>query len=111
MRLQHIGDLATQVRNGSVSVQQFRWHLTAVFGDLPQDGAVQPRVHLCRAVLKSRRRAQLIGEFSSSSSTAIDVEQLEQVDDRGPPVELLRVLGRQLLEVSCDIDRRDRRLR
>ena len=57
------------------------------------------------------RRAQLLGEFSSSSSTTIDVEQLEQVDDRGPPVEPLRVLGRQLLEVSCDIDHRDRRLR
>ena len=70
----------------SVSVKQFLWHVTAVIGDLPQDGAVQPHVHLCRTVLKSRRRAQLIGEFSSSSSTAIDVEQLEQVDDRGPPV-------------------------
>src|SRR5688572_23075139 len=76
----------------SVSVKQFLWHVTAVIGDLPQDGAVQPHVHLCRAVLKSRRRAQLLGEFSSSTSTAIDVEQLEQVDDRGPPVELRRAL-------------------
>ena len=92
-------------------VKQFFWHLTAVVGDLPQDGAVQPCVPLCRAVLKTRRRAELVGEFPSSSSTAIHVEQLEQVDDRGPPVELLRVLSRQLLEASCDIDRRDRRLR
>src|SRR5688572_14849468 len=26
----------------SVSVEQFLWHVTAVIGDLPQDGAVQP---------------------------------------------------------------------
>jgi len=51
---------------------------------------------------------KLGGEFLARGETAVDVEQLEQVDDRDLPVQLLRVGGREFFQLRDDVDDGDR---
>jgi len=86
------------------SVEQFLRHVAAVVGDLLQHGLVQPHVHLGGIAHEVGRAAELDGEFLAGREAAVDVEQLQQVDDRDFPVELLRIRRRQLLELCDDVD-------
>src|SRR5690606_25231539 len=52
--------------------------------------------------------AEFGGELLARREAAVDVEQLEQVDDRRAPVELLGIRRGALLELGDDVDDRDR---
>jgi hypothetical protein len=68
---------------------------------------VQPHVHLCRIAHQFRRATQLRGQLLARREAAVDVEELEQVDDGGPPVQLLRVSCRALLQLCDNINEGD----
>ena len=93
-----------------------RTQSSSSFGTLPPFSAIFRSTVRCSQMFSSAEpslsygRAKLVSEFFSRRGTAIDVEQLKQIDDRCPPVELLPVLGGQLLEMGRDIDHRDRLL-
>ena len=69
---------------------------------------MQPHVHLRRIPHQLRRAAQLRGQLLARREAAVDLEELQQIDDGGPPVQLLRVRRRALLQLRDDIDERDR---
>jgi hypothetical protein len=48
------------------------------------------------------------GQFLARREAAIDIEALEQVDNGGLPVKLLRVRCRALFQLRNDIDECDR---
>lgn len=50
---------------------------------------MQPHLHPCRVTHQFRETAQLRGELFTGFEAAIHVEQLEQIDNGGPPVEFV----------------------
>src|SRR5690606_30704377 len=48
--------------------------------------------------------AEFVGQFLASGQRGVDVERLEQIDDRGLPVELLARSGNGCIENGGDVD-------
>ena len=90
------------------SIEELFRHIATVGGDLREHSLVQPNIHLCRIPHEIRRAAQLCSQVLTRRETAIDLEQLQQVDDGSAPVQLLRISCRTLLQLRDDIDDRDR---
>src|SRR5205085_9904663 len=76
--------------------------------ELPQYHWVQPHIHLRRVAQFLRRAAELGGELLASGQAAVESEELHQVDDRDPPVELLFAGRGEALELGDHIDDSDR---
>jgi hypothetical protein len=93
------------------SGEKFLRHRTAIGRDTRHHRFVEPHVHLRRVALAVRGAAELRGERLTSREAAIHIEQLEQVHNGSPPVELLRVRRCALLQHCGDTDRRCRRTR
>src|SRR5262252_6636337 len=96
------------------NLEQLFRNIAAVLGELAQDGLVQPHVHLSGVTHFVARASELAREALSRFETAVEVEQLQQVDDRCLPVELLRVRSCQPFQFGNHIDfrnRHDRRCR
>src|SRR5262245_21938461 len=69
---------------------------------------MEPHVHLRRIRHQRRRASQLRGQLLARRQTAVDLKELQQIDDGGPPVEFLRVRRRALLQLRDDVDEGDR---
>ena len=89
------------------SVLEIGRDLAAVLLELLDDLLVQPDVHRGRVVLVAGV-VQLVGQLLAGVQARIQIEQLHQIDDRGAPVQLLRVLRGQVVEHGLDIDRSTR---
>ena len=85
--------------------------LTGRSGGAREHGFVQPDVQLCRIPHQIGRTAQLRGQLLARAEAAVDIKELKQVDDRGSPVQLLRIRRRALLQLRHDIDDRNLLLR
>jgi hypothetical protein len=80
-----------------MSVEQFLWHVTTIFSDTGKHGFVEPHVHFSGIPHEIGGTAQLSSQLFTRFETAVDVKQLEQIDNRGSPVKFLRVCSRPLL--------------
>nr|GEU28325.1 hypothetical protein [Tanacetum cinerariifolium] len=75
------------------SVFQVGRHLAAVFRQLVHDLAVKPDIHRGR-IVGVARVVQLLRQFLARLQAAVQFQQLQQVDNRGAPVQgLARLLG------------------
>src|SRR5689334_22373851 len=81
----------------------FRRQLAAIGGELGHDLLVQPDVH-AGGVVGVTGIAKLLGEFLAGGEAGVDVERLHQVDDRGPPFQLLMLGGHRLVQDRRDVD-------
>ena len=84
-------------------VQQLGRNFPAVLGELPQHFFVQPHIHGGRVVLVPGVM-QIVGEFLARGQAAVHAHEFHQVHDGMFPIELLRVLGRKLVEDRGDVD-------
>ena len=76
---------------------QFVGHFAAVLRKLHHDLLVEPNIHGRRIVLVAGKM-KLPGKLFARRKAGIEIEQLHQVDDRMPPVELLLVARGKLVE-------------
>ena len=98
---------AIELGGGSVRPLRSAGTLPPFSASLVHDRLVQPDVHR-GAVVGVAGIAQLVGEIGARLQAAVEIEQLHQVDDRGLPVQLLRVLGCHLGQDGGHVDRRRR---
>src|SRR5262249_9647112 len=76
-------------------------NLAAAFGELGHDLLVQPDVHFRRAVERALV-AKLLRQLLARAETAVEVEQLHQVDDRLFPVQFFTLAVGDLLYHHLD---------
>src|SRR5262249_38485634 len=91
--------------NGCVaqSVLDVRRELAAIGRELGHHLLVQPDIH-GRGIIGVTGVAKLVSELLACAEAGIDVEGLHEVDDRGPPFELLALGLRSLVDDLRDID-------
>src|SRR5690606_14604130 len=73
--------------NLSFSVQQLTRHISTVGGNASQHCLVQPDVHLCRVFHEAGRATQLDGQLFAGRKAAVELQELEQIDDGSSPVQ------------------------
>src|SRR3954471_8020864 len=62
-------------------------HLAAAFSKLRHDLLVQPDIHVRRAI-ESAGITEFLGQLFAGGKTAVQFQQLHQIDDRFPPIEV-----------------------
>ena len=80
-------------------------NFSTIGGELAHDLLVEPNVHFRRA-FRVPRIAKFFGEFLSSGKTAVEVKQLQQINNRLIVVELLLFAFSKPEEYGFDIDGR-----
>jgi hypothetical protein len=85
------------------SVLEVVGHLTAILAGLLDDLLVQPDVHGGRVLLVARV-VQLVGKLLADLQTAVEIEQLQQVDDGALVGEGLALVGGKVGEDLANVD-------
>jgi len=85
------------------SVLDLGRQLAAIGRELGHHLLVQPDVHAGR-IVGVAGVAELLGELLARGEAGVDIERLHQVDDRGPPLQLLPLRGDRLVEDGRHID-------
>ena len=78
-------------------------HLAAICSELGHHLFVQPNIHL-RRVFRVARVAKLPSEFLASVGTAVEIEQLQQINNRLTVVELPFFAFSEVTKQSLDIN-------
>jgi len=77
-------------------------HLAAAFSKLRHDLLVQPDIHVRRAI-ESAGVAEFLGQLFAGGKTAVQFQQLHQIDDRFPPIEVFALFVVKFLEDCFDV--------
>src|SRR5262245_43652299 len=78
-------------------------NFATVFGELDHYLLVQPDIHL-GGVVRIASVIQLLCQLFACRNAAVEIEQLHQVDNGMPPIELLLILAGKVRKNGRDID-------
>ena len=78
------------------------WHLSSTLSKLGHDLFVQPDIHLGRAI-ESASVTQFLGQLFAGGKTAVQFQQLHQINDRFPPIEVFALFVVEFLEDCFDV--------